>query len=83
MWKLRTCDPPPGAAPVNLGANRTLLLKLLGKAEVDSAIEDLGKLEIDCEFCGRHYGFDAVDCAQLFTSDAISDAVQLPGSQQH
>ncbi len=59
------------------------MLKLLGKAEVDSAIEDLGKLEIDCEFCGRHYGFDAVDCAQLFTSDAISDAVQLPGSQQH
>ncbi len=59
------------------------MLKMLGKEEVDSAIADLGELEIDCDFCGQQYTFDAVDCAQLFTSDAISDAVQLPGSQQH
>ena len=59
------------------------MLKMLGKQEVDSAIADLGELEIDCDFCGQQYAFDAVDCAQLFTSDAISDAVQLPGSQQH
>ena len=59
------------------------MLKMLGREEVDSAIADLGNLEIDCDFCSQHYAFDAVDCAQLFTSDAISDAVQLPGSQQH
>jgi molecular chaperone Hsp33 len=59
------------------------MLKMLGKEEVDSAIADLGELEIDCDFCGQQYGFDAVDCAQLFTSDAISDAVQLPSSRQH
>lgn len=59
------------------------MLKMLGKEEVDSAIADLGELEIDCDFCGQQYEFDAVDCAQLFTSDTISDAVQLPGSQQH
>ncbi len=59
------------------------MLKMLGKEEVDSAIADLGELEIDCDFCGQQYTFDAVDCAQLFTYDAISDAVQLPGSQQH
>ena len=59
------------------------MLKLLGKEEVDSAIADLGELEIDCDFCGQQYGFDAVDCAQLFTSDAISEAVQLPSSRQH
>ena len=59
------------------------MLKMLGKEEVDSAIADLGELEIDCDFCGQQYGFDAVDCAQLFTSDAISEAVQLPSSRQH
>lgn len=59
------------------------MLKMLGKEEVDSAIKDLGELDIDCDFCGQHYAFDAVDCAQLFISDAISDAVQLPGRQQH
>ena len=59
------------------------MLKMLGKEEIDSALADLGKLEIDCDFCGQHYGFDAVDCMQLFTADAISDAVQLPGHQQH
>ncbi len=59
------------------------MLKLLGKEEVDSALADLGELEIDCDFCGQHYAFDSVDCMQLFTADAISDAVQLPGSQQH
>lgn len=59
------------------------MLKMLGKEEVDSAIADLGGLDIGCDFCGQQYAFDAVDCAQLFTSEAISDAVQLPGSQQH
>ena len=59
------------------------MLKMLGKEEVDSAIADLGELEIDCDFCGQQYAFDAVDCAQLFISDAISDAVQLPSSRQH
>jgi molecular chaperone Hsp33 len=59
------------------------MLKMLGKEEVDSAIADLGELEIDCDFCGQQYAFDAVDCAQLFTSDAISDAVQLPSGRQH
>jgi molecular chaperone Hsp33 len=27
------------------------------------------KLAIDCDFCGQHYEFDAVDCAQLFVAD--------------
>ena len=42
------------------------MLKMLGRAEVDSAIDELGKLAINCDFCGKHYEFDKVDCAQLF-----------------
>ncbi len=59
------------------------MLKMLGKEEIDDALADLGKLEINCDFCGRHYGFDKVDCMQLFATHTLSEAVQPPGSQQH
>ena len=59
------------------------MLKMLGRDEIESALADLGKLDIDCDFCGQQYAFDAVDCAQLFTTDMLSDAVQPPGRQQH
>jgi molecular chaperone Hsp33 len=45
------------------------MLKMLGRAEVESALADLGQLGINCDFCGKHYDFDAVDCAQLFVTD--------------
>ena len=59
------------------------MLKMLGREEIDSALADLGKLDIDCDFCGQKYAFDAVDCAQLFMTDMLADAVQPPGQQQH
>jgi molecular chaperone Hsp33 len=59
------------------------MLKMLGRDEVDDALNDLGKLEINCDFCGQHYTFDQVDCTQLFITDTLSDAVQVPGNQQH
>ncbi len=59
------------------------MLKMLGREEIDDALADLGGLDIDCDFCGQKYAFDAVDCAQLFVADAISAAVQTPGRQQH
>jgi molecular chaperone Hsp33 len=45
------------------------MLKMLGRAEVDDALAELGHLGINCDFCGKHYDFDKVDCAQLFASD--------------
>lgn len=59
------------------------MLKMLGRDEVDDALNELGKLEIDCDFCGQHYGFDKVDCMQLFATPTLADAVQPPGHQQH
>ena len=59
------------------------MLKMLGSEEVASALAELGELDIDCDFCGQKYGFDAVDCAQLFSTDTLADAVQPPGQQQH
>ncbi|RQO33435.1 Hsp33 family molecular chaperone HslO [Herminiimonas sp. KBW02] len=55
------------------------MLKMLGQAEVDSALEEMGKLAIDCDFCGQHYEFDPVDCAQLFVSEAPVETL-IPAS---
>ena len=51
------------------------MLKMLGREEVETALHDLGELGINCDFCGKHYGFDAVDCAQLFAAETVTDAV--------
>lgn len=59
------------------------MLKTLGQEEVDSAIEELGTLTINCDFCGKEYGFDAVDCAQLFASDTTADAVAPASGVRH
>jgi molecular chaperone Hsp33 len=59
------------------------MLKMLGQKEVEAALHDLGELGINCDFCGKHYGFDAVDCAQLFASDTTADAVAPASSVKH
>jgi molecular chaperone Hsp33 len=45
------------------------MLVMLGKAEIDAALQEQGILSIDCDFCGQNYGFDAIDCAQLFITE--------------
>jgi molecular chaperone Hsp33 len=59
------------------------MLRMLGKEEIDAALTDLGKLAIDCDFCGQHYDFDSVDCAQLFATDTSAEAVQPPSQTRH
>ncbi|MBI1891969.1 MAG: Hsp33 family molecular chaperone HslO [Burkholderiales bacterium] len=59
------------------------MLKMLGKDEIDSALAELGKLAIDCDFCGQHYDFDSVDCAQLFATDIAADGLQPPSQTRH
>ncbi len=55
------------------------MLKMLGHEEVESALDELGQLAINCDFCGKHYAFDKVDCAQLFVSDTPVE-VLIPAS---
>ncbi len=55
------------------------MLKMLGRDEVDAALDDLGQLGINCDFCGKHYEFDKVDCAQLFVVDTPVEAL-IPAS---
>jgi molecular chaperone Hsp33 len=46
------------------------MLRSLGTAEVESIIAEQGRIDVGCEFCGAHYGFDPVDAAQIFTHPA-------------
>jgi molecular chaperone Hsp33 len=59
------------------------MLKMLGQAEIESALAEMGTLAIDCEFCGQHYDFDKVDCAQLFAVELSVDALQKANPIKH
>lgn len=42
------------------------MLKMLGQAEIESILSEQEKVDIACNFCGKPYSFDAIDCARLF-----------------
>jgi molecular chaperone Hsp33 len=42
-------------------------LRALGRSEISSILEEHGAVEVDCEFCNRHYHLDRVDALKLFT----------------
>jgi len=56
------------------------MLKMLGREEIDSALDELGQLAINCDFCGKHYAFDKVDCAQLFVGKTPVEEL-MPASE--
>ena len=49
-------------------------LRTIGYDEVNSIIREQGNVDIDCEFCGQHYQFDAVDIEQIFASAIIEQS---------
>jgi molecular chaperone Hsp33 len=59
------------------------MLKMLGHEEVDSVIAEHGVVAVNCDFCGQHYEYDKVDCAQLFTSDAPVETFIPAGEAKH
>ncbi|PHV10774.1 Hsp33 family molecular chaperone HslO [Chitinimonas sp. BJB300] len=50
------------------------MLKMVGREEAESVLAERGSVEVDCDFCNQHYSFDAVDIAQLFSSELPSAA---------
>jgi molecular chaperone Hsp33 len=46
------------------------MLRMLGRTEVDTALEEHGRVEVHCEFCNQGYLFDEVDVVHLFTAGA-------------
>ena len=43
------------------------MLRSLGKEEAESILAEQGLIDVDCNFCGQHYRFDAVETTQIFT----------------
>jgi molecular chaperone Hsp33 len=59
------------------------MLKMLGREEVESVIAERGKVAVNCDFCGQHYEYDPVDCAQLFVSNAPVETLIPAGDAKH
>lgn len=72
---VRVFDSRPVAFRCSCSRERvTSMLRMLGHDEVRSIIEEQQSVEVDCEFCGRHYSFDAVDAAQVFAAEHVARA---------
>ena len=50
------------------------MLRLLGRQEVESILAELGKIEVNCDFCNKQYMFDVVDAAQILATEATIKA---------
>ncbi len=54
------------------------MLKMLGQAEIESILSEQEQVDIACNFCGKPYTFDAIDCARLFIDGRSSDNPENP-----
>lgn len=54
------------------------MLHTLGQAEIQSILVEQGQVHINCNFCGKPYEFDPIDCAALFLDEA--EQQPAPGS---
>lgn len=52
------------------------MLKMLGEVEVSSALQAQGTLTINCDYCGKSYTFDQIDCAALFKTSGTPDVTE-------
>lgn len=54
------------------------VLKMIGEEEARQTLEEMGDIEVICEYCGRHRHFDAVDVERLFADNVVfgPDSVQ-------
>jgi len=65
---LRLFEPEPVA--FRCGCSRERIgeaLVSLGEGEVAQMLEEMGSIDVSCEFCNASYSFDTVDAAALFT----------------
>jgi len=53
-------------------------LRAMGKAELLSILEEQGAIAVDCDFCNKHYRFDAIDTEQLFIDGVPVDISETP-----
>lgn len=52
------------------------MLKMLGAQEVESILSEKPEVTVHCDFCGKPYVFDAIDCAKLFMPTNAQESQQ-------
>ena len=45
------------------------MLLALGEAEIQPLLEEHGKVDVTCEFCGRNYSYDTLQVRELFAAE--------------
>ena len=77
---VRVFDPVPVSFRCSCSRTRVAaMLRMLGLDEVRSIVAERGSVEIDCEFCAKHYSFDPVDAEEVFAAEVATPA----GSTRH
>ncbi|WP_428608702.1 Hsp33 family molecular chaperone HslO [Sedimenticola sp.] len=77
--QVRLFEPEPVAFRCNCSRERVASsLRAMGRAELMSILGEQGTIEVDCDFCNKHYRFDAVDTEQLFIDGVPIDASDTP-----
>ncbi len=59
------------------------MLKMLGQTEIEAGLAEQETLDIACDFCGLHYSFDKIDCAQLFLDESGVDVITDTNHSKH
>ena len=73
---IRLFDPEPVSFRCSCSREKiTTMLKSLGNAEIQSILDEQGKIEVGCDFCNQRYEFDEIDTKEIFVTD-----LQPPGS---
>ena len=76
---LRLFEPEPVAFRCGCSRERVgNALVSLGEGEVAQMLDEMGSIEVNCEFCNAQYVFDTVDAAALFSGPSVDtpDSVQ-------
>jgi molecular chaperone Hsp33 len=78
FWEetVRVFEPQAPVFACSCNAERVRnMLRGLGREEADSIIVERGEIEVGCEFCGKHYRYDAVDVGEMFAPSASQPPV--------
>jgi len=68
---VRLFDPEPVSFRCDCSRERVgEMLKAMGEGELAQILDEMGEVEVACEFCGQQYRFDSVDVAGLFQATA-------------
>lgn len=60
-------------------AQISAMLLSMGEADVEAIVQEQGKVEVTCEFCGRHYPFTRIEVKELFAGAQT----QTPPAARH